>query len=185
MLIKVLLLTLDVTVYYDAAVAAHDSTLFQAAWTHCEIRFNILSGCYLVWHQILIILCVRICPQIHQEPSDILRAAHGCEVERRVALFICDIRLGPMLQEELKNFVAAVMTCSFEQRGALVGVHLVYVGVSDNKTLTDLQILLHAGKGKRALASISYDSWVGTEREEQAHDLKVIVDRGFHKARQT
>jgi len=138
MLVKIFLLALNVAVHDNATVVAHNSAWFETAGAHSEVRLDILTCGNLIRHQVLVVLGIGVCAQVHQEPSNVLRSSHGCEMKRRVTLLICDVWLRTMLEQELKDFITAVMTSSLKKWCTLVSIHFIDVSVSDNEPLTDI-----------------------------------------------
>lgn len=184
-LVVVLLLTLDVAVHNDVAVSTHDGTRLEANWADCKVWSHVVASRDLVWHHILVVLRVWVCSEVHQELSHILSATHGCEVKRSVALFIRYVRLGSILEKQLQDLVLAIVPSSLEQGRSFVLIHLIDISMCDDEPFADVFVLLHASQCERTLSSVGHDSRIGSELEQKANDVQMVVDRGFHQAGQT
>ena len=113
-LVEVLLLALDVAVHDHAAVIAVDLAGGEADGAHSEVRADIFSCGYFVWHQALVVHGVRVGSELHKELSNVLSATHGCEMQRSIAIVIGDIGLCSMPQQKLQDFVTRVVSGSLE-----------------------------------------------------------------------
>jgi len=145
-LVVISFLALDVAVHDDGAVRAHYRAWLQAAGAHCKVGLHVLSRRHLVWHQVLIVFRIRIRTQVHQEPSHILGAAHGREMQRSITFLICYVWFGAILEQQLQDLIRTVVPGGLEQGRSFVLVHLVDIGMSDDEPLTDVFIFLHASQ---------------------------------------
>ena len=102
-------------------------------------------------------------------------------MERCVTILISNIWPCATIKEKLKDIMLSVMSGSLEQRCSLVRIHLVDISMSHYEPLTDILVLLHAGQSQGAFTVHSHDPRVSSELEKQAHNLKMVVDRGFHE----
>ena len=96
MLVIVFLLAFDVAVHDHVAVIAVDFARFEAHGANCEVRLDIFARRHLIRNKFLTVASVRVRPQIHQELSYILGAAHCREMEWCIAICVSDVRFGAM-----------------------------------------------------------------------------------------
>ena len=64
-------------------------------------------------------------------------------------------------------------------------IHLIDISMCDDEPFADVFVLLHASQCERTLSSVGHDSRIGSELEQKANDVQMVVDRGFHQAGQT
>ena len=68
-----------------------------------------------------------------------------------------------MFEQELQDLATTVMTCCFEQRGSLMIIHFVDIGMGDNQSLANIEVLLHTSKCKGAFMAVRDDPRIGSE----------------------
>ena len=101
MSIEVFLLALDVAVHDDAAIIAVDLAWREADRTYGEVRAYILSCSDFIGDEILVVHCIRIGSELHEELSYILSTTHRSEVQRCITIIVSNVWLSTVLKKQL------------------------------------------------------------------------------------
>ena len=97
-IVEVLLLAIYIRIHDDIAMTASDQSWLETDGTDCEVGSHIFSLCHFVGNQILIVACIWLCSETHQELCDIYCASKCGAVQRCVSILVSYVGSCPTVE---------------------------------------------------------------------------------------